>query len=89
MDEEYMLTTIDNPYNPFTQYAEWYGWDLHAGYHTPGALARQVVLSDELSDVDQAKAIADAIDEMVQENYLGVYRKVSRSDFQNNLKEVS
>lgn len=77
-DEEAMLTTIDNPFDPFTQYEEWYAWDFNAGYHTPGALARQAIISDELSDLDLRQAINQAIDEMIAENYNGVYKKVFR-----------
>lgn len=77
---EWMLTTIDNPFDPFTQWDDWYAWDFRAGYHTPGALARLVLSSDELSELDQRLAINDAIDEMVSENVLGVYIKVSRTE---------
>jgi hypothetical protein len=80
-DNEYMLTTVDNPYNPFTQYDSWYWWDYYAGYHTPGALARVVILSDDLSDVDTRAAINQGIDEVVAENVLGVWKKVLRKDF--------
>jgi hypothetical protein len=78
-DVEYMLTTIDNPFDPFTQYDDWFAWDFRAGYHTPGALARQVISSDDLSDADQRDAINQAVDEMVDENVLGVYKKVSQT----------
>lgn len=74
---EYMLTTVDNPYNPFTQFDEWFNWDADAGYHTPGLLARIAKTSDELSDADQHLAIQQAIEEIVQENVLGVYRKIT------------
>jgi hypothetical protein len=73
-----MLTTVDNPFDPFTEYDAWYSWDAAAGYHTPGLLARIVITSDELSDADQHVAVEDAIDEIVRENVLGVYKKVTR-----------
>lgn len=76
-DEQYMLTTVDNPYSPFTQYEEWFALDAALGYHTPGLLARYVYSSDDLSDVDQLDAINQGIDEVVQENPFGIYRKVS------------
>ena len=75
---ESMLTTIDNPYDPFTDYDNWYAYDNRKGYHTPGLLARIAVVSDELSDVDQHLAIDRAIDEIVKENVSGVHKKVSR-----------
>jgi hypothetical protein len=77
-DTDWMLTTVDNPYDPFTQYEDWYTWDFNAGYHTPGALARQVVTSNDLSEADQAVAIAQAVDDLVDLNPFGMYRKVSR-----------
>lgn len=74
-----MLTTVDNPWDPFTQYKEWYLYDTLNGYNSPSLLARVVVTSDELSEVDQELAIEQAIDEIVRENVSGMHRKVSRS----------
>ncbi len=48
-DEEYMLTTEDNPYNPFTNFDEWYAFDTQKGYNTCGYLARVSFTSSELS----------------------------------------
>lgn len=73
----HMLTTVDNPFNPFTDYDEWYAYDEAQGYHTPALLARIVLTSDELSEADQDLAIEYGIDEIVQENILGIYKKVA------------
>lgn len=78
---EYMLTTVDNPYNPFTQFDEWYAFDMGHGYYTASFLARVVSTSDGLSETDQALAIQLAIDEIVEENVLGLYRKVTPASF--------
>lgn len=77
---EYMLTTFDNPFDPFTQWDDWYMWDLNAGYHTPGLLARVSHSSDEISDADQFLAIQQAIDEIVRDNVSGMHRRVKRGD---------
>lgn len=74
---EHMLTTIDNPFDPFTEFDSWYQFDEAAGYHTSAYLARVVRTSEELSEADQSLAIEQAIDEIVKENVLGIYRKVS------------
>ena len=74
---QHMISTTDNPFNPFTQFDEWYHWDLAAGYASLGLLARLTVTSDDLSEADQSVAIENAIDEMVQENVVGRYIKVS------------
>ena len=76
MATSHMLTTTDNPWNPFTHWDEWYAFDEGAGYHTCSYLARITVTSDEISEADQDQAIEDAIDEIVKENILGIYRKV-------------
>lgn len=75
----HMLTTVDNPFDPFTQFDEWYGFDESHGYHSTGLLARIVRTSEELSETDQDQAIEDGIEEIVKENVLGLYRKVPSS----------
>ena len=71
-----MLSTIDNPYDPFTQYDDWFAFDEQAGYHTPGLLARIAVISDESSDADQLASLIAAVDEIVDENISGMHIKV-------------
>lgn len=75
-----MLTTIDNPYDPFTQYDDWLAYDQQQGYHTCSYLARVTNTSDELSPEDEDLAIEAAIDEIVKMNILGIYRKVYSKD---------
>lgn len=75
-----MLTTSDNPFNPFTNWDEWFAWDYNQGYHTPEYLARIVRTSYDLSDADQDQAIDDAIDEILQENVLGIYKRIGPTD---------
>lgn len=74
--QDVMLTTVDNPYDPFTQWDEWQAYDVMAGYHTLAYLGRIVRTSDELSEADQSAAIDDAIDEIISENGEGLYKKV-------------
>jgi len=81
-----MLTTIDNPFNPFTQFDEWYAYDVGKGYHTCAYLARIVVTSEELSEEDESIAIEVAIDEILDLNDLGIYKKVTEEDSISNQK---
>lgn len=71
-----MLTTADNPYDPFTQFNEWLQFDESSGYYTTQYLARLTRSSGDLSEADQSSAIEHAIDEIVLENINGVYKKV-------------
>lgn len=79
---ESMLTTIDNPYNPFIQFDEWLAFDENAGYHTLGYLGRIANTSPELSDEDNSQAIEDAINEILEYNLIGVYQKVTKENFE-------
>ena len=79
--EQSMVTTIDNPFNPFTQFDEWLAFDESKGYFTLNYLARILKSSDELSIIDQNIAAEEAIDEIVDMNILGIYIKVTEKNF--------
>jgi len=76
MTDLHMLTTVDNPYDPATQWDDWFEFDFSHGYNSPGLLARIAVSSDELSELDQDEAREQAIDEIIRENTLGIFKKV-------------
>ena len=76
----HMLSTMDNPYDPFTQFDEWMSWDESNGYYTTGYLARVVRSSPELSVADQELAVEQAIDEIISLNINGIYKKVPAPD---------
>ena len=71
------LTTTDNPYNPITQFEDWYGFDELHGYHTTSYLARIAKLSPDLSPRDYEEALEEAIDEIVKYNLIGKYKKIT------------
>lgn len=78
--DDYMLTTTDNPFNPFQQFREWYAWDISHGYNTLGYLARIAVTSDDLSEADYSRIIDDAIAEIIAENVYGVHCRIAPGD---------
>ena len=77
--EVLMLTTTDNPYDPFTQFDEWFAFDERHGYHTCGYIDRIAKSSSELSPEDQIYAINSAIEEILKYNIYGNYKKVSKN----------
>lgn len=76
MGKRMMLTTVDNPFNPFTQFDEWFAFDCQKGYYTCNFLARVAKLSDELSESVNKTLLDQAIDEICKQNVSGLYRKV-------------
>lgn len=75
-----MLTTLDNPFDPFTQWDEWFFYDTYLGHHTCAYLARVARSSDELSEADQDLSIMQAIDEIIKLNVNGLYVKAYPRD---------
>lgn len=76
--EVVMLTTKDNPYDPFMQWDQWFNWDVLHGYNSCGLLARIAKTSDNLSEADNKLEIENAIDEIIKFDLQKVYKKVSK-----------
>jgi hypothetical protein len=74
-----MITTIDNPFNPFDNFDEWYAYDESKGYYTCEYLARVARTSDELTYKQQDEAITQAIDEIIEFHPDGFYKKIEKS----------
>ena len=72
-----MLTTHDNPYDPFTQYEAWYHFDEGKGYHSCAYLARIARTSDRLSEEENDQEIERAINDIIKYDVLGIYKKVN------------
>jgi hypothetical protein len=71
-----MLSTSDNPHNPWTEFDRWRTWDEQSGYHTLSYLARITRTSNELSELDESQAIDIAIQEILDENITGMYVRI-------------
>lgn len=76
MLNECALTTIDNPYNPFKQFDDWFMFDIEKGYDCCGKLDRIAKVSDEMSSEEQKAVIESAIDEIIKYDFLNIYQKV-------------
>lgn len=72
------LTTVDNPHNPFEDFDAWDSYDRRQGYNTASFLGRIAMTSDDLSEQEYLNAVELAIDEIVQMNTLGLYKKITR-----------
>ena len=71
------LTTVDNPFNPLTDWDDWYNYDESKGYYTSEYLARITKTSDDLGEQEQDQAMEEAIDEIIELNPDGFYKKIS------------
>ena len=80
MSDECMLSTIDNPYNPFDDFIRWRLFDLEKGYQSCERLAKFVNLSDDMTQKEINEEIERAIDEIIFYDPFNVYKKVRRSE---------
>lgn len=72
----YYLTTVDNPWNPVTNFDEWDDYDRNVlGYCTNSYLARIARTSPSLSGAENESEIARAIDEIIRLNG-NLYKKI-------------
>ncbi|MBP5461601.1 MAG: hypothetical protein J6Y20_05685 [Lachnospiraceae bacterium] len=78
---ECYLTTVDNHYDPTIDFDAWHFEDIRLGHDTCGKLARIAQIhgwSDELSDERQSAIIEDSIDELIDCDFLNIYRKITK-----------
>jgi hypothetical protein len=78
MNEEFRLTTFDNPFDPFEQFNDWFLFDIEKGYYTCSYLGRIARTSDMLTDEENNKEIERAIDEIIKHDFMNIYKKVKR-----------
>ena len=79
MDTETMLTTFDNPYDPFDDFVHWFLFDVEKGYNTCGKLARIARSSEQFSTIEDKRETERAIDEIIDHDFLNIYKKVTRN----------
>lgn len=78
MASKCMLTTFDNPYNPFDEFTSWFMFDEEKSYHSCAYLGRIAKTSEQLSDEENAQEIERAIDEIIKYDFQNIYKKVKQ-----------
>ena len=73
-----MLTTVDNPFDPFDDFTSCFLFDIEKGYDSCGKVMRIAKLSDDLTEKEEDVEIERAIDEIIKYDPLDVYKKVTR-----------
>lgn len=72
------LTTMDNPFDPIDDFASWLRYDEDHGYYSNNYLARIVNTTDDMTQKEIDEEIERAIDEIIEFNPLGIYKKVKK-----------
>ena len=94
-DNECMLTTFDNPYNPFEDFDSWFMFDVEKGYNTCSHLSRIVdtmtddYYSNDLTQQEQDELIERAIDRIIELDFMQIYKKVYKNNNDNDKTDTS
>ena len=86
--DEYMLTTIDNPFDPFEQFDSWFLFDVEKGYNTCSHLGRVTHISDDMSEEEIEAETDRAMNEIIQYDFQNIYKKVQRKTSREDVKAV-
>lgn len=78
MYQQYMITTIDNPFNPFEEFESWFLFDVGQGYNTCSYLARVTNFDNSMSELEEIKENERAIDEIIMSDPFNIYRKITK-----------
>lgn len=76
-DNELMLTTLDNPYNPKKDYDKWRKFDIDNNYFTEEYLDRVAEIPPDLEDeyeIDQL--LTDAMLSILEDDVIGTYKLI-------------
>lgn len=83
-----MLTTFDNPFDPFEQFTSWLLFDNEKGYNSSGRLMRIAQISDDMTQKEIDIEIERAIDEIIRYDFTNVYKKVKKPTQYDELTDV-
>lgn len=76
----FSITTIDNPFNPFDDFENWFLFDCEKNYYTLNKLARLSKVDDSMTEKEESKEIERAIERLIEIDPLDIYIKVYKKD---------
>lgn len=77
MTNVFMLTTLDNPFDPFNDFKSWYMFDCEKGHNTSSRIARIMQTDGEMSQIEIEAERNRAMDLIMKYDFEDKYIKVS------------
>lgn len=71
-----LLSTVDNPFDPYDDFNNWFQFDIEHGYNTCGKLARLTNISTDATQREIDIETERAIDSLIEHDFLGIFKKV-------------
>ena len=79
-ENNYFVTTMDNVWNPFTHFKEWYAFDVQHGYNTCQWIDTLCKTSANLDNYIIEEDVAKATNEFLALNPYGMHCKVYENE---------
>ena len=76
---ECAITTSDNPYNPFEQFALWDLFDKEKGYCSNQKVARLVHFTEDMTEKEMLEENERAIDLLISLDFTNTFVKMYRT----------
>lgn len=76
MDKGFMLTTLDNPFDPFDDFTSWFMFDCEKGHNTSSRIARIAQLDSEMSQKEVDEEMERAMNLIMKYDFEDKYIKV-------------
>lgn len=73
-----MLSTVDNPFDPFEQFTSWLLFDKEKGYNSCERVARIAQYTEDMTEKEVSEETERAIDEIVKYDFMDIYKKVTK-----------
>lgn len=77
---DYMVTTIDNPWNPFTNYHNWLDFDMQHGYNTDQWIYILTRGSNDLPKEENEELIDAGVARLLELDPFGLHVKVYENE---------
>lgn len=77
MEKGFMLTTLDNPFDPFNDFTSWFKFDCEKGHNTASRLARIANINAEMTQKEVDDEMDRAMDLIVKYDFEDKYIKIS------------
>ena len=77
---DYMVTTMDNPWNPFTHYHKWLDYDSEYGYNTDQWIYILSKTSSDLVKEEMEEQIDAGVDRLLELDPFGLHVKVYENE---------
>ena len=84
MDNNYLLTTIDNPYDPFEEFSLWNLFDKEKGHNTCELIGRLSRMSFDMTSKEEEEEYDRVVDFIILHDLQDKYKRFYKNENKQN-----